>query len=699
MAVGSVWQKLRAAGFAVVDFYAYQQLSCFAVYRHPECSKAFVYVIQRAFLRFQQASRPDLVIELLQYGINLYGENMEISKTDTQTYRELVSPPIFPMISENRFSKLETLIKDFRFDVNFCKSSEFGIPNFGFRIFLTTILGGSLQLVTELLKYNVATHIPVATMSSNQRHSDNMMRYTTLMSISGTVESIPYWALAFFPSELRAYLPRTCDALILATMLQSEEIMVLLLDHDFERWNTTDGLWVLRNALQLAVDEEFASGVRLLHRYVSASTVYESSGLDAAVPQRSMTAMRKSLFEACLNNDLESVKALVDAGARFEMHMTALPSPIVGSSTYFSFLHDSRGYRTDPTPHLILNNRYDMMRFLIRNYPFEESRLSEMLIRAIDTRNEDIARLILLKKNEPRAFVTDRALKRAIHNGMVNIFPMLLRELHRRDPAKLVRGYTNVVKMATKRYSDKKDPEASFLTMLKEYENSIDLLERSFQRISKRRPDTSDLSSDSSTELTTRVRKRKGKGRAANPEIRNRKSQRKAAVAAALAIEQTADPETDSDNEMTLSSQYLNSDYDTDTESNVNPVSISLIGTTTDPVNSLPRPHIVFDYDSDDMRTKFGLTSDLEDNGGSVKGPCRCAVSSPDIEMQSEYIELSDQDEDERLSMRARTLTQRRRVAGGSATIKSEPGVGEGDVESEASSSIGTSLKKRGRRL
>ncbi|KAJ3129965.1 hypothetical protein HK098_007231 [Nowakowskiella sp. JEL0407] len=649
------------------------------------------YVLQRAFTRFEYSSRPELMYQLLKYALKHYGpEGFVLNRPDTQIFRELVSSNFIASenTSNNRITKLTELMEKYHFDPNFCKSSETGIPtiniNDGYRIFLNAILAGSTVLVRELLKFGVDTHInfhpfpnlrfagvPMSTLFTN--------RQIVISTVTGQTITIPYWALSYFPSELHEYLPSTCDALILAVSKGSNEMVTSLLEHDEERWSTETGLDVLKSALQLAVDDSFGFGITAIHTQLQYSKVrYElKNGKEETppveIPKRSAAALRRFLYDACTSNDLKTVKELVTEGARFELPGASSSNGTSNGTPTFFGRFDDVAFRHDPISHLILNNRYQILTFLIKNYPFGESALGDMLLKAIDSNSTYLARLILLKKGGNKPVITERTLKRTMQNDMSDIIPLLLRELIRREPTKLVRGFSSVLKMAARRMVGGVNSNNSVYGMLEAYERDITKRIASEKEMRKKRkfmPKWND--NDDEEDDAGRRWRNKGKGKARlsdisvrsmesvieeEPEVQ-RKSRRKAAVAAAKAIEAVVDQEAESDEESGKKNsdvvcqkddmfEFLGEDIDEDQEREIiyREETQSITGNWK--MNGRKKYSgssdylLPFDYDSDEMREVYGLNYDDEEveDYEELHGPgCTCCFSEDEVsEVESEY--------------------------------------------------------------
>jgi hypothetical protein len=73
-----------------------------------------------------------LLVELLKFGLTLY-KNLELSKSDTQLFKEIASTHVTSSVAsmnnvfadfvQERLRRLEELVEDYGFDVNFCKFS------------------------------------------------------------------------------------------------------------------------------------------------------------------------------------------------------------------------------------------------------------------------------------------------------------------------------------------------------------------------------------------------------------------------------------------------------------------------------------------------------------------------------------------------------------------------------------------------
>ncbi|KAJ3291361.1 hypothetical protein HK104_006156 [Borealophlyctis nickersoniae] len=410
------------------------------------------YVLQRAMTRFTHANRPDLLIRLLRYGLTIY-DDLSLQKPDTLQFRELTVYHHYttPTVLENKLKQLRILVEQYNFDVNFCKwSSVSGLPyvdvNEGYRAFLSAVVAGNEALVRELLKFNIATHVsPDQIDESRSFFAQFPFGLWSERTLNDPLAATPQWALSLFPNELRSYLTKTADALILATKHKFIEIMRLLLDHDIERWDTPEGAQVLEKALQLAVDENFDDGIQILQNYMA----------DAEAPQKSPTALKKLLIEACLHDKLEDVKRLVTEGARFD-----IPS---GGDIFARTI--------DPLKHIVINNKLAIVSWLIKNYPFDSEKLTEMLTTSVDVQNNALVRL-LLNNRKVRPKVTDRTLRRCIVQYGYETMPLLLREAKRAHPEKLVGGYSTVLKLAERRARDGRDSDV-FVKELREYHTSV----------------------------------------------------------------------------------------------------------------------------------------------------------------------------------------------------------------------------------
>ncbi|KAI8809281.1 hypothetical protein BJ742DRAFT_805695 [Cladochytrium replicatum] len=234
------------------------------------------YVIQRAFTRLHVLNKADLIVPLLQYGLSHY-DDLSLNKSDTQSFREAVSPALSPfnlslfsdfssLTDEARIKRLRTLVEKYNFDVNFCAwVPETGRVSpwvrEGYKAFLTAIESKATALVKALLEFKIATHIEPQYIDLELQDPRGLHAYgsSTLLN----------WILVLFPSDVRPYLPRSCDALYLAIRQRDMEVMTLLLEADQQRWETKEeGILVLRNALQFAVDESYVPAYELISSYL-----------------------------------------------------------------------------------------------------------------------------------------------------------------------------------------------------------------------------------------------------------------------------------------------------------------------------------------------------------------------------------------------------------------------------------------------
>ncbi|KAI8812556.1 hypothetical protein BJ742DRAFT_792849 [Cladochytrium replicatum] len=254
------------------------------------------YVVQRAFTRLHVLNKSDLIVPLLQYGLSHY-DDLSLNKSDTQSFREAVSPALSPfslslfldfssLTDEARIHRLRTLVEKYYFDVNFCAwVPETGRVSpwvrEGYKAFLTAIESKATGLVKALLEFKIATHIEPQYIDLELRDPrGGLQAYgsSTLLN----------WILVLFPSDVRPYLPRSCDALYLAIRQRDTEVMTLLLEADQQRWETKEeGILVLRNALQFAVDECYIPAAELISSFLRSAAkahMERKSKRNAAIP-------------------------------------------------------------------------------------------------------------------------------------------------------------------------------------------------------------------------------------------------------------------------------------------------------------------------------------------------------------------------------------------------------------------------------
>ncbi|KAJ3299187.1 hypothetical protein HDU76_006391, partial [Blyttiomyces sp. JEL0837] len=377
------------------------------------------YVIQRAHIRFQATNRPDLIIPLFNYGIKAWAD-LQLARMDTQVFRDLShsSGYLSSMTSQvdtDRVEKMKDLVNNYGFDVNFCKfSPSTGMPdlavNEGFRHLLNAITCGNEAFVKALLSFKIATHVPVT------RDPTPITRGVS--TIGWYTSDQP--ALSYFNNDLRNFLTHTVDALVLAVRCKGTEIVRMLLDADVERWETTHGQEVLQKALQLAVDENFTAGVRMITMYLGNITP----------PKRSASALRKHLIDACVTGKLEDVKALVEEGALFD-------------SVESFFSHYQK--RIDPVKHVIQSDNDRMLDYLLDHYPFDSEKLGEMLITTIEYGMPHLALMILADKRKKRPFITVKTLSKCMN---MHLSEIMATELLRASPGKRVYAFPRFFRQA-----------------------------------------------------------------------------------------------------------------------------------------------------------------------------------------------------------------------------------------------------------
>ncbi|KAI9098342.1 hypothetical protein DFS34DRAFT_649926 [Phlyctochytrium arcticum] len=407
------------------------------------------YIVQRALTRFQHINKPVLIIPLLSYGLQHY-DDLSLCKNDGQYFKEVIPWTAHAhsnsLVTAARLEALDILIKKYRFNINFCKwSIVTGLPlmntNEGFRTFLTAVTSGNVALVRVLLRYNIATHIerysPAGSTNINNRVYD--------MAMFHLFEASAQWEESFFPNEIRSYMTKTVEALILATKHKQDEVMRLLLEHDLDRWHTVDGFEVLKSTLQLAVDDNYTAGINLLVAYMG----------NYRPPSKSPSALRRALIAACVDNDLKVVKALLKEGASFE-----LTSEDIG-------IHAG----VDPLKHLIATGKELIFQHLIRAVDFSPDKLSELLIYAIDQHSFSIARYLLTNRRQ-RPIITDRTIRRCIVHGGTTLLPHILKVLLLQSPDKLVPNFSAALRLAEKRHQEERDTE-EFVVELNKYRAKI----------------------------------------------------------------------------------------------------------------------------------------------------------------------------------------------------------------------------------
>ncbi|KAI8824000.1 uncharacterized protein EV422DRAFT_564706 [Fimicolochytrium jonesii] len=403
------------------------------------------YVIQRALTRFQHTNQAHLVVPLLKYGLTHY-DDLSLHKNDGQTFKELlpyasglhIHTP--PFLTVARLETMEKLVIQYRFDVNFCKwNPTTGTPllftNEGFRVFLTAVASGNSMLVKALLKHKMVTHVhrfinPYTGLST-----------TPFEVMTHLFDAGPHWEETFFAPELRTYLRKTTEALLLATKNKHLHIMKLLLTHDLDRWDTSDGVEVLSCCLQLAVDESFEFGVELLTEYLGANP-----------PPKSDLALKRALRRACLDGDLKGVKMLIKEGASFEN------------------IQNDFVFGMDPLKHIIALEKAEIFQYLIKNLEWDRERLSQLLTYAIDCSSSDSVRFLLRPRgNKQMPTVTERHLRRCVVHANADLMPILLRTIEKQVPDKVIPGFNAVLRLAQRRAVIQTQSRVQIVHLLEEY--------------------------------------------------------------------------------------------------------------------------------------------------------------------------------------------------------------------------------------
>jgi len=406
------------------------------------------YVIQRLFHRFQHKNRPDLVVKILTRGLEVY-DDLALNKHDTATFRDAYLrngnlQSFFHLHfsmdpgAETNLDVLEELKTKYDFNVNYCRwNQSSGISNVfineGYRSFLVSISNDADKLVEKLLEFGVDTHIkPQFAAKPLQADPADRFRFEGVGPDSVSNIKIgkdgdqlaPSWAVNSFPAELKVYLTKTCDAIVLATKYRSLSIMKILLEADLERWQEPHGQLVLENTLQLAVDMNYEEGARLIRGYY----------VPRETMKKSAPALRKLLTQALRDSHFEDIKTLIYEGA-----CLTPPQNLSGEFPY--------NVNSDWVSHiyaLIENGKRAIVSFLIKNTFFSLSHLESFLIKSIDAHQPHISRLLI--RHDTR-ILTVKVLRRCISKNSDTILTDILSHIFSANPTKLVGGLTSLIKM------------------------------------------------------------------------------------------------------------------------------------------------------------------------------------------------------------------------------------------------------------
>ncbi|TPX34219.1 hypothetical protein SmJEL517_g03148 [Synchytrium microbalum] len=467
------------------------------------------YQLQRAVVRLQLKDKLDILVRVLQYGKEKYGR-LSLDKQDADTFRRITSPhqhhnqqmalgillgqPITATLTtdEQTLETLRVLVEDYDFNVNYSRFSvTTGITsldvNEGYRVFLTAIQTSNARLTKSLLDYGASTHMAKPISITNQRRglygADMNAFFMDRARLTDFPNPISY--VNYFPADLRPYLRDSADALIMAVHVKNVEITLALLEHDLERWDDAEGGLVLKQALQLAVDDNWADGIPIIRGYINEKDREQKV-------KKSPSALKKLLVDAVATDNLEEVKRLIKQGARFETPAT--------SDIFYRSIDIFRS--------IVRGRKTDILAYLIKsNYPgLDQFRLGEMLIQAVESSNMDIVNLLLSQKTR-RPKIYEKTIRRAMIKGNFEAFSALLKLLKEQEPFNVIAGWRSLLRVAEKRKYDRKDPEGFFLSRLQNLEKEI--MANRADRISKARKgvkmaivsDDEDLASDDEEEF------------------------------------------------------------------------------------------------------------------------------------------------------------------------------------------------------
>ncbi|KAJ3175974.1 hypothetical protein HDU87_005639 [Geranomyces variabilis] len=378
------------------------------------------YVLQRAHRLFTETNKAALIPPLITHALQLY-DDLSLNMPDALFFYELCDPDgVFSMLERVTF--IDVLVETYHFDVNIprcidCKPQL--AYNEGFRWLLSAVYHGETFIVQSLLSYGMVTHL-------DKKHS---------------------FHLPFGQQMNSTYMSDKPEALIMATKRKHANIMMLLLEHDADRWSTEEGREALRLTLQLAIDDSYHAGVRTI--------LSCSKGLEA--PPMSEPALRNALHKACVNDDIDEVQRLIDLGATVDGKIDRWVGVVV----------------QDPFIPLITHGRVTILKCILRQLPVSPEKLSAVLFMAIDCYSFEVLKY-LLRNDFQKAPVTARVLRLAFNRNLVDLLPLLLREALKADKTKLVTGFAAILGLAKiERRDDSEKFRVKLLSALEEYRDKV----------------------------------------------------------------------------------------------------------------------------------------------------------------------------------------------------------------------------------
>ncbi|KAJ3221152.1 hypothetical protein HK099_003723 [Clydaea vesicula] len=261
-------------------------------------------------------------------------------------------------LTDEMIETLETLVK--KYEWNHQNGSSHIDSNEGYKTFISVIQNNSIPMVKQVLA--------------------------------------PYWAVATFNNDIKPYLYKTCDCLLVAVKYKRTEILKMLLEKDEHRWTTADGQKVLKNALQFSVDLNYAEGAKLIKGYY-----FDSS--DSLT--KSSEALRKLLYVACDDGDFDSIRLLIYEGAKFEV------------------------------PY----NSEDLMDFSSSCHWMSKLSLCLKLMEIYERKNM-------------HGIINMKLLKKAITHNLTDVIPKVLMAIYRQKVKNPLTGFSALIKLAEKRCVD-----------------------------------------------------------------------------------------------------------------------------------------------------------------------------------------------------------------------------------------------------